>query len=242
MKYLMKTAHAGNYAQTERRQSQIKFIVLHYTATDGATVQNCLDYAAREKYGASAHYYVDAETIGVSVPELCIAWHCGGSKYRYSKGGSLYGMVFNSNSIGIEMCCRKIGGKWVIDPETVKNAAALTAQLMEKYHIDISHVVRHYDVTGKECPAPMVEDVAAWEAFKLLSLQKEIMRTEEKEMETMAEKRYQTLEEIPAGEMRETVKDYIDRGIIKGNGTGLDLSLDMVRCLVFLHRTEVANK
>jgi N-acetylmuramoyl-L-alanine amidase CwlA len=48
----------------------------------------------------------------------------------------------------------------------VANAAALTKQKMAEYGIDADHVVRHYDVTGKKCPAPMVDDEAQWTSFK----------------------------------------------------------------------------
>ena len=37
---------------------------------------------------------------------------------------------------------------------------------MERYHIPIQNVIRHYDVTGKVCPAPFVEDARAWLRFK----------------------------------------------------------------------------
>ena len=37
--------------------------------------------------------------------------------------------------------------------------------LMKKYGVDVNHVLRHYDVTGKNCPAPFVENGAAWKNF-----------------------------------------------------------------------------
>lgn len=52
-------------------------------------------------------------------------------------------------------------------------------------------------------------------------------------------KRYNSLNEIPAGEFREVVKTLADRGIVKGSAGGLDLSGDMVRMLVYLHRAGV---
>ena len=29
---------------------------------------------------------------------------------------------------------------------------------MKEYNIDLNHVIRHYDVTGKTCPAPYVNN------------------------------------------------------------------------------------
>ena len=37
---------------------------------------------------------------------------------------------------------------------------------MAKYGIDVDHVVRHYDVTGKLCPEPWVRDESLWRKFK----------------------------------------------------------------------------
>ena len=37
---------------------------------------------------------------------------------------------------------------------------------MTKYNVPIANVIRHYDVTGKNCPAPFVKDNKAWQEFK----------------------------------------------------------------------------
>ena len=37
---------------------------------------------------------------------------------------------------------------------------------MQKYNIPIENVIRHYDVTHKNCPAPFVENTKAWDNFK----------------------------------------------------------------------------
>ena len=42
----------------------------------------------------------------------------------------------------------------------------LAKYLMAKYDIPIANVVRHYDVTGKNCPAPFVSDAGQWNNFK----------------------------------------------------------------------------
>lgn len=49
-------------------------------------------------------------------------------------------------------------------------------------------------------------------------------------------KYYEKITDIPAGELRSTVQLLVDRKIITGNGTGLHLSEDMVRMLVFNNR------
>ena len=82
----------------------------------------------------------------------------------------------NANSIGIEMCVRKKNTKsmgatdkdWYFEDATVEAAAELTRYLMNKYGVPASHVIRHYDVTGKICPNPYVYNTSAhtWDEFK----------------------------------------------------------------------------
>ena len=152
-----KQANRANFAQG--RTQPIQFLVIHYTANNGDTVQNNLDYFARNAVGASAHYFVDENGFGQSVQDGDTAWHCGASSYRHPS-------CRNANSIGMELCSRKDSrGNYYFLDQTVYNAAALARELMGKYGIDRAHVVRHYDVTGKKCPAPMVDNPTLWENF-----------------------------------------------------------------------------
>ena len=43
---------------------------------------------------------------------------------------------------------------------------------------DRDHVVRHYDVTGKDCPAPWVLDESQWKSFKARLTAKETPKEE----------------------------------------------------------------
>ena len=47
---------------------------------------------------------------------------------------------------------------WYIPEKTLEVAAGFIADLMKIYNVDICHVVRHYDVTHKWCPRPLVGD------------------------------------------------------------------------------------
>lgn len=152
-----KQANGANFAQG--RTQPIQFLVIHYTANNGDTVQNNLDYFAGNAVGASAHYFVDENGFGQSVQDGDTAWHCGAGSYRHPS-------CRNANSIGVELCSRKDSrGNYYFLDQTVYNAAALARQLMQTYGIDRTHVVRHYDVTGKKCPAPMVDNPTLWENF-----------------------------------------------------------------------------
>jgi N-acetylmuramoyl-L-alanine amidase CwlA len=49
--------------------------------------------------------------------------------------------------------------------KTMQNTVDLILMLMDKYDIDGDHVIRHFDVTGKMCPAYLVNE-QAWRDFK----------------------------------------------------------------------------
>ena len=153
-----KQANIGNFKWG--RSEAVKYIVVHYTANDGDTAKNNADYYARESIKASAHYFVDENEIWQSVKEGDTAYHCGANVYKHKE-------CRNSNSIGVELCSRQYkDGSYYIKPETVKNAVLLVRELMQKYDIPAENVIRHYDVTGKICPAPMVNDENQWAEFK----------------------------------------------------------------------------
>ena len=141
----------------------IAYIVIHYTANKGDTAKNNADYFAREVVKASAHYFVDENEVWQSVPDGKIAWHCGGA-LQGSGGHAWYGKCKNANSIGVEICMQDKAGK--LRQASIDRAAELTRALMDKYGIPAANVIRHYDVTGKLCPAPMVADPALWQKFK----------------------------------------------------------------------------
>lgn len=160
-------AHRSNYG-SKRNTSTIKYIVIHYTANDGDTDEANANYFKGANRRASAHYFVDDNSITRSVYDNYIAWSVGGSKYsNCSKtgGGKLYRICTNTNSISIEMCDTKKDGKYAASQKTLENTYDLVVKLMKQYDIDIDHVIRHFDVTGKSCPAYLVNDTK-WKQFK----------------------------------------------------------------------------
>lgn len=149
--------------------SRIRYIVIHYTGSFGTAEQNCRYFAGGDR-GASVHYFVgyDGE-IWQSVEDENIAWHCGAKTYRHPE-------CRNANSLGIELCVRKKNydrkmpedTDWYFEDATVDAAVELTRHLMDKYEVPASRVLRHYDVTGKVCPAPYVHNTTqhTWEEFQ----------------------------------------------------------------------------
>lgn len=138
----------GNNYGANRSTECIDYIVIHYTANNGDTAANNGNFF-KNNIGESAHFFVDSNGVVNSVPVNYEAWHCG-----YDPGGRYYHpSCRNWNSIGIELCDDNPAGGIYPSPKTIANAVALTKELMKKYNVPASHVVRHYDVTHKLCPA-----------------------------------------------------------------------------------------
>lgn len=148
-----------NYQNTNNIK-RIKYIVIHYVGATGGAKANCNFFKTIYR-GSSAHYFVGHKgEVWQCVDDADVAWHCGASSYKHK-------ICRNSNSIGIEMCCRKDSkGRWYFEKETIDSTIELTKMLMKKYDVPESNVIRHYDVTGKRCPEPYVRDKEAWNDFK----------------------------------------------------------------------------
>lgn len=204
MSYTIKEqlANSGNYGGS-RNASQIRYLVYHYTGNDGDMAANNAKYFQNNIVKASAHYFVDDTTVWRSVPDLKVAWSVGGSKYANADktgGGTMYGVITNTNSLSIEMCDTIRNGVYQASEATLANAAALGRALMEKYGIPIENVYRHFDVTGKHCPSYLVS-AQKWAEFK--------KRLEVKIMDN-----------TPSGAHKEGVEWAIANGILTGNSEG----------------------
>lgn len=154
-------ANRKNYGSW-RALSKIKYLVIHYTANDGDSDESNAKYFANRIVEASAHYFVDSDSITQSVPDDYVAWSVGGAK-RGNGGGRLYGIATNNNTLNIELCDEVKNGVIYPTEATIQNALVLVRELMAKYNIPQSNVIRHYDVNGKACPAYWTND-ARWKA------------------------------------------------------------------------------
>lgn len=169
-----------------RGGNSIKYIVVHYTAGNGDTAMNNAQYFHNNSgLQASAHYFVDEHGVVQSVRDTDGAWHCGGP--LESSHHPLHGICMNRNSLGVEMCSDIVGGKYTITQQTVDRTVELVRWLMDKYGIDVDHVVRHYDVTGKDCPEPWVRDESLWRKFKARLTAKDPI---EEEIKAMTDKEF----------------------------------------------------
>ncbi len=150
MAYSILFKQCGSDHMTRGRSRAIDRIVVHFTATLASARNNATYFARNEGQGASAHYFVDDITpeIYQSVAEGDTAWHAGDWQ-------------MNCRAIGIEV----VSAGEDFSATEVEKLGWLVKRLMAKYGIGASGVIRHYDVTGKLCPAPYVA-ASKWAALK----------------------------------------------------------------------------
>ena len=150
MAYSILFKQCGSDHMTRGRSRAIDRIVVHFTATLASARNNATYFARNEGQGASAHYFVDDVTpeIYQSVAEGDTAWHAGDWQ-------------MNCRAIGIEV----VSAGEDFSATEVEKLGWLVRRLMAKYGIGASGVIRHYDVTGKLCPAPYVT-ASKWAALK----------------------------------------------------------------------------
>lgn len=160
-------ANPGNFNQSRRALSEIKYIVIHYTGNVNDTALNNLKYYAENDKGASAHYYCDDSGVyqSVSPEHAAYAVGLGRMSKPYIPNPPFYKKATNSNSVSIEICGSRSSSEG--SEQTKENAARLCAYLMKALNIPITNVIRHYDVTGKRCPAWAVDVPTKWDMFRL---------------------------------------------------------------------------
>lgn len=217
-------ANRANYGTT-RRAADIQYLVYHYTGNDGDTDANNAAYFQSHVVEASAHYFVDDDSITQSVPDLYVAYAVGGKLWSdagRTGGGTMYGAVTNRNSLSIELCDTRRDGMLQATEATMERAAVLGRALMDKYGIPQDRVYRHFDVTGKHCPAYWMDE-AAWADFKA---RLEERMTEDRVREIVGEalqaarpQVYTTVAGCPDW-AREMVQRAVDRGVLEGDQAG----------------------
>ena len=170
MKKLTIQKHSSTHNTSSCPNRTIKYIVIHYTAglkSHAGKGKDVCDMWSKSDRPGSADFVVDEGNIAWQYnPDLKNrkTWHCGGS-LQGSGSHDYYKICTNANSIGIEMCSDKkkvtkhlysSDNDWYITEETWKSAVALAAMLLKRYGLPLSRMIRHADVTSKECPSFMV--------------------------------------------------------------------------------------
>lgn len=144
----------NEYSRPGTPSDPITGIVIHYTANPGSTAQQNRNYfnglKDSKETQASSHFIVGLKgEIVQCVPSWEIAY---ASNER------------NHDTVSIECCHPDESGKFT--EETYASVVRLTAWLCTKFGLTEQDVIRHYDVTGKNCPKYLVEHEKVWEAFR----------------------------------------------------------------------------
>jgi len=166
---------------TRPRKSKIEYIVVHYTANPhpGATAKANAKYLQRKR-NAGAHYLIDDnldenEGVIIGVPEDRVAFAVGDKKwFGFVPNPWHKGKIFNENSLSFEMCLG--GGRndsliiertamyvaWQLIDKSLYSSQSIVVngKVYTRKVPDLGRVVRHHDVSGKQCPRFYYKD---WE-------------------------------------------------------------------------------
>jgi N-acetylmuramoyl-L-alanine amidase len=135
--------------------ANVNGIVVHYTANPGSTAAQNRDYFEGLKDGTSGTYASSHFIIGLDGEIIqCIPL----DEISYASNER------NPDTISIECCHPDESGEFT--QETYQSLVDLTAWLCEEYSLTGNDVIRHYDVTGKECPKYFVDNEDKWNEFR----------------------------------------------------------------------------
>ncbi|WP_425622476.1 N-acetylmuramoyl-L-alanine amidase [Brevibacillus borstelensis] len=150
-------------------------LVIHWTANEGkgANAVANRNYFNKPTTEASAHYIVDDRQIVRCLPENEMGYHVGAKSYKPDAIKQLSSYP-NNCTIGIEMCVNADGSF----AKTYQQTIQLAADILKRYGWGVDRLWRHYDITGKNCPAFFVSDdkakqytgqtaAQAWSKFKV---------------------------------------------------------------------------
>lgn len=134
-------------ARSGVKLKEINNIVIHYTGNPNTTAQNNRDYFDKIDTDVCSHFVIglDGEII------QCVPLN---EKSQASNNR-------NFDTISIEVCHPDSSGKFNTD--TYQSLIKLAAWLCNNSSLKAKDVIRHYDITGKECPKYYVNNQSAWD-------------------------------------------------------------------------------
>ncbi|WP_410497015.1 peptidoglycan recognition family protein [Cellulosilyticum sp. ST5] len=145
----------NKWSRPQTKIGTIKNIVVHWIGNAGSTAENNAKYFNSLKDGrgtyASSHYIIGNDGVVIRcVPENEVAYHASSA---------------NNYSIGIEVCHPDNTGKYT--DAAYKALIELLVDLCGKYKLEPTQaIIRHYDVTGKDCPRYYVKNTEEWKRLK----------------------------------------------------------------------------
>lgn len=149
----------NKYSRPQIPLEKVRGVVVHYTANPGTGAKanrnyfNNLPKINKEKGTntyASSNFIIDIDgKILRIVPETEVAY---ASNER------------NQDTISIECCYVNEDGSFT-EP-TYESLVWLLSVLCRSYQLDTNDIIRHYDVTGKQCPKYYVNNEKEWIGLK----------------------------------------------------------------------------
>lgn len=145
------------YSRAGEPLTQVRDIVVHYVANPGKSAKQnwsyfngLADQTEEPKKSASSHFIIglDGEILQC-MPLNEVAYT------NYPR---------NYDTITIECCHPDETGKFT--EETLDSLIRLTAWLLDELKLSEKNVIRHYDVSGKECPKYYVDHEDEWEKLR----------------------------------------------------------------------------
>lgn len=142
------------YSRPGTETKKITGVVVHYTANPGASAMDNRNYFENLKDShetkVSSNFVVGLEG---EIVQCVPTW-----EEAYASNSR------NIDTVSIECCHPDESGKF--NDKTYQSMVELSAWLCLKFDLDENDVIRHYDVTGKDCPKYFVENEKAWERFR----------------------------------------------------------------------------
>lgn len=142
VKTYMQKKYNVTKCKNRRTNKSLKYIVVHYTATEASAKNNCIYFSGGNR-NASADYFIDRDGTIYKFNADCanyFTWQCGDGKGKYG--------ITNANSIGIEVVSK--GTEYTKAQKD--SLRKLVMAIMEDYGVPAENVVRHYDASRKICP------------------------------------------------------------------------------------------
>lgn len=127
----------------------IRNVVIHYVGNPGTTAQQNHDWYANPESEVSSHFLVGLE--GEIIQCIPLDEFSSATNHR------------NKDTISVEVCHPDDSGKF--NAASYDALVKLTVWLLDGTGLKAGDVIRHYDVTGKECPRYYVRNEDSWLLF-----------------------------------------------------------------------------
>ena len=145
----------NEYSRCGDKLQRVNAVVIHYVGNPNTTAWQNRSYfenlATTRDTSASSNLIVGLEGEALLCVPLDEVAYCSNDR--------------NYDTVSIEFCHPDADGKPTQD--TYDTLVKLAAWLCDLYGLDVEEgIIRHYDVTGKQCPVYFVQNAAEWTQFK----------------------------------------------------------------------------